>query len=112
MSAKDPKVFLLHIRDSIESIEKYVKGLSFEDFVTAAQTQDALIRRLEIIGEAAKNLPEDFKKMHSDIPWKDIAGMRDVLIHEYFGVSLKTVWSVINDDLPKFKEQINNLLKN
>ena len=74
------------------------------------KSQDAVIRRLEIIGEAVKNLPADFKKKKSSIPWQNIAGMRDFLIHEYFGVDLDLVWQTVKKDLPEFKKQILKLL--
>ncbi len=80
---KDVKIFLLHIIESIERIEDYIEGMSREDFMENIQVQDAVLRRLEIIGEAVKNIPQDFRKEYSQIPWKQIAGTRDILIHEY-----------------------------
>lgn len=85
---KDPKIFLEHILQSIEAIEDYVKDLTKDDFLNSPIVQDAVIRRIEIIGEASKNLPEDFKNEHPEVLWKDIAGMRDILIHKYFGIDL------------------------
>jgi uncharacterized protein with HEPN domain len=80
---KDPKVFLGHISECIELIESYIQKQTFETFKSSTQLQDSLIRRLEIVGEAIKNLPEDFKKKFPEVSWKNIAGMRDILIHEY-----------------------------
>jgi uncharacterized protein with HEPN domain len=85
---KDPLIFIEHILESIEDIEEYTQGSTREDFMNSKKTQDAVIRRIEIIGEAAKNLPEEVKKSHSEIPWKRMSGMRDILIHGYFGVDL------------------------
>ena len=85
---KDPLIFLEHILESIKDIEEYVRGTTREEFMNSKKTQDAVIRRIEIIGEAAKNVPEDIKKHHPDIPWKRMSGMRDILIHGYFGVDL------------------------
>jgi uncharacterized protein with HEPN domain len=79
---KDPTVFLSHILDSINLIEEYTAGVNEKEFHKNRSLQDATIRRLEIIGEAVKNLPQSFKTKHPDIPWKQMAGMRDILIHE------------------------------
>lgn len=106
---KDPKIFLEHIAESIEDIENYTKGQTKESFSKAKMMQDAVIRKFEIIGEAVKNLPDHFKKKHTKIAWKDIAGMRDILIHEYFGVNINVVWETITKDVPKLKDQIIKL---
>ena len=103
---KDPKIFLQHIVESIELIEENARHLTKEKFFTDRTLQDAIIRRLEIIGEAVKNLPPSFKTKHDDIPWKQMAGMRDVLIHEYFDVDLSLTWSVIQRELPPVKEKL------
>ncbi|OGN32952.1 MAG: hypothetical protein A3I39_03160 [Candidatus Yanofskybacteria bacterium RIFCSPLOWO2_02_FULL_47_9b] len=108
---KDPRVFLNHITESIEAIERYAKGQTLETFLTSLKEQDAMVRRIEIIGEAVKNLPKNFKIKHPKIPWKKIAGMRDILIHEYFLVDLRAVWDTSKDDLPILKKQIKDLLK-
>jgi uncharacterized protein with HEPN domain len=107
---KDPKIFLSHILESIEYIEKDTKGLDRDDFLENRTIQDAVMRRLEIIGEAVKNLPADFKKKNNFIPWQKIAGMRDFLIHEYFGVNVDLVWQTIKKDLTKLKTQLVKLL--
>lgn len=85
---KNPKVFLEHILESIDLIEQYSKGVTQAQFFKSRPVQDAIIRRLEIIGEAVKNLPSSFRAQNEGIPWKQIAGMRDILIHEYFDVDL------------------------
>lgn len=108
---KNPEIFLKHILESIEEIEKHLKKMSEKEFEDDIKTQDAVIRRIEIIGEAAKNLPLEFKKKHLDIEWREIAGMRDKLIHEYFGVNIDMVWEVIYNDIPKLKKQITELLE-
>jgi len=85
---KDVGVFVEHVMESIEKIEEYMGGVSKEEFLGDSRTQDAVMRRLEIMGEAVKNIPSEFRDEYPKIPWKQIAGMRDVLIHEYFGVNL------------------------
>lgn len=108
---KDNQVFLEHILESIEFIENYVDGLGDDDFFNSTEKQDAIIRRLEIIGEAARNLADNFKTANAHIPWRDIADFRNVLIHEYFGVDKEKVWAVIKKDLPGLKKEIKALLK-
>jgi len=108
---KDPKIFLKHIIESIREIEKHIKGVSEDDFWDDIKVQDAVVRRLEIIGGAVKNLPSDFRNKYSGIDWQKIAGMRDVLIHEYFGVDLDLVWETIKKDLPQLKDKILEILK-
>ena len=108
---KNLKIFLTHILDSINLIEEYIKGKSKLDFLKSKQLQDSVIRRIEIIGEAIKNIPNDIKKNYSQIPWKEITGMRDILIHQYFGVDLDLTWQVIDKDLPRLKRQILDIRK-
>lgn len=107
---KNPEIFLQHILESITEIEKYTHKFTQTTFFQTTQTQDAVVRRLEIIGEAVKNLPTAFKNKNPHIPWKKIAGMRDVLIHDYFGVDLKLIWKIVKKEIPKLKEQILILL--
>jgi len=108
---KDPKIFLEHILENIEKIENGIKSMTEVKFSKDVDAQDATLRRLEVIGEAVRNLPDSFRKKHSKIPWKKIAGMRDILIHEYFGVDMELVWKIANDDVSKLKKQIANLLE-
>jgi len=86
---KDPRPYLNDVLESIEKIEEYTGVIKEKDFYQSTQIQDSVLRRLEIIGEAVKNMPKDFRNKYPDIPWKKIAGMRDILIHEYFGSKLK-----------------------
>ncbi|MHA1879358.1 MAG: HepT-like ribonuclease domain-containing protein [Candidatus Heimdallarchaeota archaeon] len=108
---KQPIVFIQHMLASVELINKYLEGKSKSDFFSSVQLQDAVIRRLEIIGEAVKNLPEKIVKDFPDLPWKQIAGMRDILIHQYFGVDLDLTWEVIQNELPAFYSQLKTILK-
>lgn len=107
---KDPQVFLKHILESIEWIEKDMKDLSKDDFLKDVLVQDAVFRRLEIIGEAMRHLPGEFKKAHPEIPWQDIMDTRNKLIHDYFGLDLDLVWGIVKNDVPPLKEQIEKLL--
>ncbi len=95
---KDSQVYLAHIRDAIQAILEYTED-GQEAFERDRKTQDAVIRNLEIIGEAVKNLPVELTEKYTEIPWKNIAGMRDRLIHHYFGVNMKLVWAVVENRL-------------
>lgn len=108
---KNPNIFLFDIVESIQKVKLHVAGMSKADFLKDIKTQDAVIRRLEIIGEAVKHISPHFKKKHIHILWQDIAGTRDILIHEYFGVDLDIVWDVVKHHLPILKKQITTLLK-
>lgn len=108
---RDVKVFLEDILESIEKIEEYTANIDEEDFYENSIIQDAVLRRLEIIGEAVKNIPDDFREKYPDIPWKQIAGMRDVLIHAYFGVNWRRVWKVIEEDIQDLKFRILRILE-
>src|SRR5438874_3276785 len=95
--------YLRHIRDAIEKIESYV-SVGEEEFMAQSHWQDAVIRQLEIIGEAAKRLSEELRSQHADVPWRRIAGLRDVLIHNYMGVDLVAAWEITQKDVPELKE--------
>ena len=92
---------LSDIREAIHRISTYVIGMSYEAFVADTKTQDAVIRNLEIIGEATKNLSEQLRTEYPDVPWKSMAGVRDRLVHHYFGVNLDIVWQIATMELPK-----------
>lgn len=109
MKNPDDEIYLLHIKDAIKKIDIYVNNLDFEEFRKKLIVQDAVIRQFEIIGEAAKRLSEDFKNHNSNIPWKYIIGMRNRLIHNYFGVDIDTVWETIVKDIPNLKKEINEI---
>ena len=107
---KDDLVYLKHIWDAISQIEKYVKGVKYENFIVNHLIQDGVIRQIEIIGEATKRLSKDIRKQYSKIPWKDIAGMRDKLIHDYFGVDVDAVWDTVQKDIPSLKNDVKNII--
>ena len=108
---KRDRAYLKHILEAISNIEKFVEGLTKEGFFKNVEKQYAVLRGLEIIGEATKNLSRELKGKHREIPWRDIAGMRDKLIHQYFGVNLELVWVTIKNKLPEFKNQILKILE-
>mgnify|MGYP001592952896 FL=1 len=103
---KEEMIFIEHILQSIEDIERFMEKVSKELFFKNKEKQNAVIRGLEVIGEAVKNIPTSFRNEHPEVPWKDIAGMRDKLMHHYFGVNLNTVWKVIKEDFPDLKKKI------
>lgn len=108
--SRDYKVFLDDILKAINKIQKYTINLSFEDFSKSELIIDAVIRNFEIIGEAIKNIPDDLKQRVSKVEWKKIVGFRDILIHQYFGISINILWDVIQNKLELLKDQINSLL--
>ena len=105
----DDRANLLHVRDAIERIFEYTAD-GQEAFFAENKTQDAVVRNLEIIGEAVKNLSRELRDAHTDIPWRQIAGMRDKMIHEYFGVNLQLVFDVVRLELPKLKDKVDTIL--
>lgn len=108
---KKDEVYLKHILDAMSDIEKFTEGISKERFYESKEKQYAVLRALEIIGEAVKNLSRELKAKHREVLWRDISGMRDKLIHEYFGVNLELVWETMKKDLPKLKKQIYKILE-
>ena len=106
---RDMGLFIEDITDSIKNIEEFSKNLDKEKFSKDNLRQSAIIRQLEIIGEAAKNIPESIRDRYPEIPWKDISGFRDKLSHAYFGVSMNRIWNIIEKDLPKLKEEITKI---
>jgi uncharacterized protein with HEPN domain len=107
------RVYLDYIRDMIENAEKallFVSEMNFEEFSQDEKTIYAVVRAIEVIGESARNVPEDLRNTYSEIPWREITGTRDKLIHEYFGVNLNVVWRTVKEDLPALVTQLTILL--
>ena len=111
MSSKSPELYLVHILDSIEAIESYATGLTYDEFLATENLQDAFCYRLAIIGEAAGKLPAEFKQSASEIPWSDVIGLRNVIVHEYMHLNLDIIWKTAIDDLPKLKRVVSGMLE-
>ena len=108
---RDYKLYLDDIIEATKRIEKYIKGLTLEKFKKDNLIIDGVVRNLEIIGEAVKNIPADVKDKNPDIEWKKIAGLRDILAHEYFGIDIEILWDIVENKLPDLKKEISRLLK-
>ena len=102
--------YVQDIVESINDIESFTKGIDFNDFIKDKKTINAVVRSLEVIGEASKKVPETIRKKYPALPWKQMAKMRDKLIHEYFGVDVEIVWKVVNDEIPPLKPLIQQIL--
>lgn len=103
-----------YLKDIVESIEKaikFVEGITYDEFVQDDKTIFALIRALEVIGEAVKNVPQELREKYADIPWKEMTGMRDKLIHQYFGVKFDVLWKTVKEEIPPIKPMFEKMLK-
>lgn len=109
MSKRTDSDFVRHIAEAVRRTASYTKKMTCEDFLEDIKTQDAVIRNIEIIGEATKNLSDEIRNKYPEIPWRGLAGMRDRLIHQYFGVNLDVVWNVAKEELPEVLLQIEKM---
>ena len=103
---KEPIIFIEHIIESITDIENFTENIEKENFLENKEKQNAIIRSLEIMGEAVKNIPQNIKTKYKDVPWKEIAGTRDKITHHYFGVDLGLIWKVVKENIPILKKQM------
>lgn len=108
---RDDSLYLRHILDAITTVQEYLNGVSEDQFNRTRLLQDGVIRQIEIIGEAVRHLSKEVRKTYDEVPWQDIAGMRDKLIHDYFGVDIEKVWLTAQRDLPALKKQIIGILE-
>lgn len=111
MKKRDYGDFVQDILDSINDVVNFIDGMEFEDFINDKKTIYSVVRAIEIIGEAAKNVPEQIRTKYPDVPWKQMAGMRDKLIHEYFGVDLEILWKTAKDDVPQLETPISKVFE-
>jgi len=111
LKRRDLRDYLQDILDSINDIESFAGNMSFEEFTKDRKTINAVVRSIEIIGEASKKIPGTLRAKYETLPWKEMTGMRDKLIHAYFGVDLETLWKTVKDDIPPLKQLIQKMLK-
>lgn len=107
---KNPEIFLNHILESVDQIEKSMQNITVEFFRSDREKQNAVIREYEIVGEAMKNIPAGFRRKYPQVPWARAMGMRNKLIHEYFGVDLGLIWKTTKEDLPRLRTEIEGIL--
>lgn len=112
MKDRDWKLFLEDILESMEKIGSYTEAMDFDSFTRNQLVIDAVIRNLEVVGEACKHIPLRIRKKYDEVPWKAIVGLRNIAIHEYFGLDLENIWKIIKEDLPKNKETFKRIFEN
>ncbi|HEX2869004.1 MAG TPA: DUF86 domain-containing protein [Ignavibacteriales bacterium] len=110
MSKRDWKILFEDILDSINKISTYTKDCEFDDFASSSLVVDAVVRNIEIIGEASKNVPEAVKLSAPEIPWNKMAGIRNRIVHEYFGVDISIIWFIVTNELPQLKVRIQSYI--
>ena len=110
MSKRDATILLEDIREALAKISRYVSGMDRAAFLGDEKTVDAVVRNVEIIGEAVKQLHDDFKAANPAVPWAQIAGLRNRIVHDYAGVDLEIIWQIVQESLPELKSQVNNII--
>lgn len=110
MSKRNWKILFQDVLDSIDKIEQYTQSMEYEDFVSNSMVIDAVVRNIEIIGEASRRVPHDVQDRHSKIPWKKIAGIRNRIVHEYFGVDISIIWFIVTNELTPLRRELETIL--
>lgn len=111
MSKREIKDYVADIVNEIKKLNKFIKGFDYKSFEKDEKTVYACVRSIEIIGEAVKHIPKNIREAFPDLPWKEMAGMRDVLIRDYFGIDTKVLWKTIKEDIPQLEDNFNRMLK-
>jgi len=111
MNERNWRLFLEDIIGSVEKIGRYIEGMDRDSFAVDDRTVDAVVRNLEIIGEASKSIPDNIKAAHPEVPWHRMSGLRNVLAHEYFGIDLGIIWKIVKDNLPEVIPHLKEILK-
>ena len=109
--SRDYRLYLEDIIESSDKVQRYIKGLEYEKFASDEMVMDAVVRNLEVIGEAAKNIPPAVKKKHPEIEWKKVVGLRDIIAHGYFGVNTRIIWDIVINKVPEVKNSAKKILK-
>lgn len=109
MPKRDPDLLVQDMLDSLRKIEFYTAGMDHSAFLGDAKTIDAVVRNLEVLGEAARQVPDDFASRHPDVPWRKVAGLRNRIVHDYFGLDLEIIWQIVRHDLPPLKARLEDL---
>ena len=111
MSKRDVRLLLTDILESIAKARRYIRGMTFQEFATNDLVVDAVTRNLEIIGEAARQIPEEIRRRHPEVPWRRVIGLRHIVVHEYFAVDIEILWTIVQENLPELERHLRQMLE-